>query len=103
MSTRPLSRKQIAVAAYMAEHPLAKKKEVAAHFGVSASTISNWCQLPAFIEYLDASARELAQLAEIMPALMEMAIEERDATAARLVLELNGMISNQTEVTLYVN
>lgn len=98
---RPLTRKQIAVAAFMAEHPLAKKKEVAAQFGVSASTISNWCQLPAFIEYIDVNAREMARLAEIMPVLMEMAIEERDATAARLILELNGMISNQTEVMLY--
>lgn len=98
---RPLSRKQNAVAAYMAEHPLAKKKDVAAQFNVSASTISNWCKLPAFIEYIAANARELAQLAEIMPTLMEMAIEERDATAARLVLELNGMITQQTEVSIY--
>lgn len=36
-----------------------------------------------------------------MPVLMEMAIEERDATAARLVLELNGMITQQTEVTIH--
>lgn len=99
---RPLTHKQIAVAAYMVEHPLAKKKEVAAHFGMKATTLSNWCKLPAFIEYIDASAREMARLAEIMPVLMELAIEERDATAARLVLELNGMITQQTEVTLNV-
>lgn len=100
---RPLTHKQIAVATFMVEHPLAKKKEVAAHFGLSAATITNWSQLPAFIEFIDANAREMARLAEIMPVLMEMAIEERDATAARLVLELNGMITQQTEVTLHVN
>lgn len=101
MSKRPLSRQQIEVARFMAEHPHVRNIDVSRQFNLSKNTLSNWLKREDFCAEIDRTASALSRLADKMPQLMEMAIESGDAEAARLVLEINGMLSKRTEVMIY--
>ncbi len=98
---RPLTRRQLEVARYMAEHPMARKKDIIAKYDLGKNTLTNWLKREDFCAEIDRTASALSRLADKMPQLMEMAIESGDAEAARLILQLNGMLAQQTEVRIY--
>jgi len=67
-----LNSRQIVVAKYIATHPLEKKKEVAARFGIHQNTMTNWCKNADFIylvERLIAGAHNVS----VNPSLAEYA------------------------------
>lgn len=98
---RPLSRQQIEVARYMAEHPHVRKIDISRQFNLSKNTLANWLKREDFCAEIDRTASALSRLADKMPVLMEAAIQSGDAEAARLILQLNGMLAKRTEVALY--
>ena len=85
----------------MAEHPNIRIIEVIRHFDLGKNTLTNWLKREDFCAEIDRTKDGLARLADNLPQLIELAIESRDADAARLVLQLNGILPKQTEVTIY--
>lgn len=67
-----LNSRQIVVAKYIATHPLEKKKEVAARFGIHQNTMTNWCKNKDFI-YLVERLIAGSQNVSVNPSLADYA------------------------------
>lgn len=98
---RPLTRRQLEVARYMGEHPMARKKDIIAKYDLGKNTLTNWLKREDFCNEIDRTASALSRLSDNMPQLMEFAIQSGNAEAARLILQLNGMLPQQTEVRIH--
>ncbi|MGG1641865.1 phBC6A51 family helix-turn-helix protein [Paenibacillus sp. NRS-1782] len=75
-------------------------EEIAAICGVTARTLENWRKTPTFdVELKRAIIRNnSAKLPEVVESMAEWAIREGNAAAAKLVLQINGMLTDRVEV-----
>lgn len=76
-------------------------EEVAKKCGVSRATIFNWRKQPLFEKELKAEMvrHSRNRLPENIDRLSDMVIKDGNAAAAKLLLQMNGMLSDKVEVT----
>lgn len=88
-----LSRKQKAVAEYIAQYPFESKKEVAEKFGVHYNTVYNWIKLNAeFQEYMEECANQAFKQSAIgARKMMEALMERGNYRATEFILRANGI------------
>ncbi|MFK4304349.1 hypothetical protein ABH892_004489 [Paenibacillus sp. RC254] len=75
-------------------------EEIAAICGVTARTLENWRKTPTFDAELKRAIirNNSAKLPEVVESMAEWAIREGNAAAAKLVLQINGMLTDKVEV-----
>ncbi|PEL06727.1 phBC6A51 family helix-turn-helix protein [Bacillus sp. AFS017336] len=76
-------------------------EEIAKKCGVSRATVFNWRKQPLFEKELKAEMvrQSRNRLPEVIEALTDMVIKGGNAAAAKLLLQMNGMLSDKVEVT----
>lgn len=74
--------------------------EIAAMCGVTDRTLENWRKDPVFeAEFKRAIVRNnSARLPELIESLVDIAIRDGNAAAAKLALQVNGMLTDKIEV-----
>ena len=81
--------------------PRLKKQDIADKVGVSARTLQRWQRMPAFEAAYkrEIVSKTTGRLPAVFDALVDSIIEDRNASAARLLLQTNGMLGSE-QVTL---
>jgi transposase-like protein len=76
-------------------------EEIAKKAGVSRATVFNWKKQPLFERELKAEMvrQSRNRIPEVIERLADMVINEGNAAAAKLLLQMNGMLSEKVEVT----
>jgi AcrR family transcriptional regulator len=79
--------------------------EIATEAGVSRRVIYDWIQDPLFDRELkkEIVRQTTARLPEIMESLTEAVIKDHNAAAAKLLLQVNGMLTDKIEVETKVS
>lgn len=87
---------------YLAQPRRAGKtmEEIAKECGVTVQTIYNWLKDPLFERELkkEIARQALKRLPEVMESMADAAVEDRNAAAAKLVLQVHGMLTDKLEV-----
>lgn len=82
--------------------PRLKKQDIADKIGVSARTLQRWQRNPAFEAAYkrEIVSKTTGRLPAVFDALIDSIIEDRNASAARLVLQANGMLGPERVTVL---
>lgn len=74
--------------------------EIADKVGVDASTLYRWRKDPAFQaeQKRESVAMSMDRMADVLEALADGAIEDRNAAAAKTYLQMHGMLTEKVEV-----
>lgn len=75
-------------------------EEIAAEAGVSRRIIYEWLKDPLFDRELkkEIVRQTTARLPEVMESLTDAVVKEHNAAAAKLLLQVNGMLTDKVEV-----
>lgn len=77
-------------------------EEIAELCGVSRQTLHTWRRSEAFQDELKAEVRRLTsdRLGEVMAAMIDGAVKDRNAAAAKLLLQANGMLTDNVAINV---
>ncbi|HDR5276060.1 TPA: helix-turn-helix domain-containing protein [Bacillus thuringiensis] len=80
-------------------------REIANEIDVHYNTVSNWQKDPLFQRELKrmVTTRTHSRLNELVDAMMETAISEGNAAMAKLILQMNEMLTDKVEVETKAN
>lgn len=75
-------------------------EEIAKECGVTRQTLYNWMRDPLFDRELkrEMARQSLNRLPEVLESMADAAVEDRNAAAAKLVLQVHGMLTDKLEV-----
>ncbi|WP_336883842.1 helix-turn-helix domain-containing protein [Priestia koreensis] len=77
------------------------QKEISEKMGLHRNTISNWTREPLFEQEIRKAAvrRSQYKIGAVVDVVYDSAIKDRSAAMAKLALQLNGMLTDQVNVT----